>query len=588
MRAISERFAADATPAPKSPRLPYPGLASALAREAAERLKDAARARFYRSMVARLALGGPLPAHLAITPDALTPATLEGAQEILRGTFLLPSGTLTVRGQSPFDAEADDTVRAELHRFEWLAHLDKSGGRTAAEIARALTEDWLDRFAAWHPLAWRPDILGPRLIAWASHFRFLTGDHDLLFRSRLMKAMTEETRHLARSVEDAAEGLPRLTAAAALVVMSAALPDGVKRPERAFAALARATGTALDTDGGIVTRNPADQATAVAALLRARRALEDARIAPPPALETALAAAAARLAMLRLGDGRLCCFHGSSEGDPHHLGELLDGARRSGPAHAAVMGFARLAYGESLLIFDHGGPPAGAFAVQAHASPLAFEFSHRDQRLIVNGGTARRRGAAWIDAGRRTAAHATLDIGGADAGALLEGGSAKRLGARLYGGHVTGDAAFGETGGWAEGAHDFWMPRFGTEHRRRLFLDAEGEDLRGEDSLTRNRPRGALEVAVRFPLHPDVRATLAQGGDSVILAPPGGPAWRFRAEAEGPEAMLRLEDAVYMGGETVRKTVAIVVRASVTGPTWKLRWALKTESPAHRPKRRLV
>ncbi|MFT3810397.1 MAG: heparinase II/III family protein [Micropepsaceae bacterium] len=586
MRAISERFAADAPPA--APRLSYPGLAAALARDTAERLKDTARAGFYRSMVARLALGGPLPAHLTVTPDALTPATLEGAQDILRGSFLLPSGMLTVRGQSPFDAGADDAVRAELHRFEWLAHLEKGGGRTAAGIARALTEDWLDRFTAWHALAWRPDVLGPRLVAWAAHFRFLTGDHDLLFRSRLMKAMTEQTRHLARSVEDACEGLPRLTAAAALVVMAAALPDGVKRPERAFAALDRAMAAALGSDGGIVTRSPADQAAATAALLRARRALEDARIALPPALETALTAATARLAMLRHGDGGLACFHGSGEGDPAYLSELVVGARRTGPDAATDMGYARLASGDSLLIFDHGGPPPGAFAANAHAAPLAFEFTHRDQRLIVNGGTARRRGAAWIDAARRTAAHATLEIGGADAGALLDGGAARRLGARLYGGHATGEAAFSEAGGWAEGAHDFWMPRFGAEHRRRLFLDAEGEDLRGEDSLIRIRPRGALEVAVRFPLHPDVRATLAQGGDSVILAPPGGPSWRFRAEAGSADATLRLEDAVYMGGETVRKTVAIVVRAAVTGAAWKLRWALKTESPAHRPKRRLV
>ncbi len=575
-------------PALKTPRPVYPGLAAALARDAAERLKQAARARLYRSALARLALSGPLPAHLAATPDALAPAMLEGAQDILRGVFPLASGALTVRGQSPFDAEATETQRAELHRFEWLAHLEKAGGRTAADVARALTEDWLDRFANWHALVWRGDVLGPRLVAWAAHFRFLTGDHDLLFRSRLMKAMAEETRHLARSVEDTAEGLPRLAAAAALVVMNAVLPDTVKRPERAFAALDRALAGALSADGGVMTRNPTDQAAALALLLRVRRALEDRQIALPPALDAALAAVSARFAMLRLSDGGLACFHGSSEGDRAMLAELAEGARRAGSSAAPGFGFARFANGDSVLIFDHGSPPPGAFATNAHAAPLSFEFAHGEHRLIVNGGVARRRGAAWIDAARRTAAHATLQIGEAEAGSVLDGAAAKRLGARLYGGQVTGEAAFSEAGGWAEGAHDFWKPRFGAEHRRRLFLDAAGEDLRGEDSLTRARPRGALEVAVRFPLHPDVKASLAQGGDSIILAPSGGPVWRFRAEDGGPDTAMRLEEAVYMGGETVRKTSAIVVRAVMTGTDWKLRWALKTDSPAHRPKRRLV
>lgn len=590
MRTISERSAADAAQiaAPAGPRVPYPGLAAALARDTAERLKDAARARFHRSAIARLGLIGPLPAHLAVTPDALASATLEGAQEILRGNFMLPAGKLSVRGLSPFDAAADEAVRADLHRFGWLAHLERAGGRTAEGVARALVEDWLDRFQTWRALVWRPDVLGPRVVAWAAHFRFLTSDHDLMFRSRLMRAMAEETRHLARSVDEASEGPARLSAAAALVVMAAALPEAVKSPARAFDALARAITGAFTADGGIVTRSPCDQAGAVAALTRVKRALADARMALPPALEAALAAAERRLAMLRLGDGALACFQGGSEGDAALLSEIAGGDRNLGPAFAPDMGFARLAGGEGVAIFDCGGPPPGAFACGAHAAPLAFEFSHADHRLIVNGGVARARGASWIDAARRTAAHATLQIGEADAGAILDGGAAKRLGPRLHGGSARGTAAFNDGGGWAEGSHDLWQARFGTVHRRRLFLDAAGEDLRGEDTLTRDRPRGALEITARFPLHPDVKVSLAQGGDSVILAPPGGLVWRFRAAGEGQGERLALEEAVYMGGSAVRRTQAIVIRTLMAGPDWTLRWALKTESPAHRPRQRLV
>ncbi len=589
MRTTSEPFAAEAAAAPRDgPRVPYPGLASTIARDAAERLKDAARARFYRSAVARLGLIGPLPAHLAITPDALVPARLEGAQDILRGVFALESATLNVRGQSPFDARLGEAARAELHRFGWLAHLEKAGGRTAEGVARALTEDWLDRYQTWRPLVWRADVLGPRMVAWAAHFRFLTADHDLMFRSRLMKAMAEETRHLARSVDEAAEGLPRLAAAGALAVMAMALPEAVKTPERAFAALARAIDGAFTADGGVMTRSPHDQAEAVAVLVRVKRALDDARTATPPAFDSALAAAEGRLAMLRFGDGALACFHGGGEGDRALLGDIAGRNRSAGPAYAPDMGFIRLASGESVAIFDCGGPPPGAFAQDAHAAPLAFEFSHADQRLIVNGGAARRRGPGWIDAARRTAAHATLQIGEADAGVILTAGAAKRLGPRLYGGGAHGAAHFSGEGGWAEGTHDLWTPRFGAIHRRRLFLDAAGDDLRGEDSVSREKPRGALEIAVRFPVHPDVKVTLAQGGDSVILAPPGGPVWRLRAGTEGPDERLALEEAVYMGGEAVRRTQAIVVRAMMAGASWTLRWALKTESPAHRPKRRLV
>ena len=44
--------------------------------------------------------------------------------------------------------------------------------------------------------------------------------------------------------------------------------------------------------------------------------------------------------------------------------------------------------------------------------------------------------------------------------------------------------------------------RRSVEVWRRLYLDAAGEDLRGEDRLVRSVNRGRLAVALRVPLHP--------------------------------------------------------------------------------------
>jgi uncharacterized heparinase superfamily protein len=566
----------------------YPGLAAALVRAAAAEAAANARAVIHGSAPWRFLLRGSLPAGLAVVPDALSEATLEGAQDILRGRFLLRAGTLDVAGRSPFDIATDHAINDELHRFAWLAHLERAGGRTAQHVARALVEDWLDRFSRFHAEVWAPAVLGPRLTAWAAHFKFLIGDHDLIFRSRLLKAMAEQTRHLARTVDEAPPGPARLAAAAALVTMDAALPEGEARTSRAADALRRAIAEAVLPDGGIVTRSPADQAEAFAALLRAGRALADAHRPLPPILPATAEALRARLALLRHGDGRLACFHGAGEGDGHWLAELLAGSPPAEAASAPDWGYARLATWETAVVFDIGGPPAGAFAAGAHAGPLAFELSHGTQRIVVNGGVARRRGAAWIDAARRTAAHATLQVGEADAGALLDGAAARRLGSRLYGGTASGALDSSDAGQWAEGEHDLYAYRFGVRHRRRLFLDATGENLRGEDSLTRAAGRGRLDVALRFPLHPDCRASLAQGGDSVLIVPPLGAPWRFRAGLSGAEERLTLEPALYMGGETVRNTQAIVLRAAAAGTAWSARWAFRRETATGRPRQRLV
>ena len=67
-----------------------------------------------------------------------------------------------------------------------------------------------------------------------------------------------------------------------------------------------------------------------------------------------------------------------------------------------------------------------------------------------------------------------------------------------------------------------------------------------------------------------------------------GEAWRFRAGLAGSGGRLTIEPAVYMGGETVRRTEAIVIRAEAPAPEWTVRWAFAIETPAARPRRRIV
>ena len=587
-------LAAPAFPAPATDPAPGPvpettkGVArlriDAAFAAAGQRLRDA----LYASALWRLSLRGDLPARMRAMPEPYAPATLEGAQDIMRGRFRLPTGVIEVRDRSPFDVEAPEAVRADLHRFGWLAHLEKAGGKSATHVARALTEDWLDRFERFHPLAWRPDVLGPRLIAWAAHFRMAVASNDLVFRSRLTRAIAEQTRHLARVVRDAPAGPPRLHAAAALLTMSAVLPHDERRFVHAIEALRRSLPGAILRDGGVITRSPRDQAEIVAALLRAARALDDARLPRPPFLIPAFDATRRHLARMMHGDGRLACFHGASEGDEAWLAELMRDAPQAQAAWAPWSGVARLAGDGTCVIFDNGGPPPPLQARAAHAAPGAFELSHGGARIVVNGGVAYGRGAEWIDAARRTAAHACLQLGEGDAGRVLGGAPATALGPLLMAKPVRGAMQISETGCWAEAEHEGWSDDFGAVHRRRLFLSAAGDDFRGEDRLTRPVGRGLAEIVIRFPLHPDCRAAMAQGGDSILVAPESGETWRFRAELAGDHQRLSIEPSVYMGGDVVRRAQAIVIHATLSEPEWTMRWAFNLEGALKRARRRLV
>ncbi len=574
--------------APVRAKPSYPGLTRALLAARWEEARAAARARVFSAKPYGLALDGPLPVRPAIAVEMFESRDLSLAQGVLLGRFRLAHGVVDARARAPFDAKLEPALRDDLHRFGWLGPVIADGGRTGLTVARALVEDWLDRYDAVDPQVWRPDVLGPRAAAWTANARALIEGWDLVARSRFLRGCARQTRHLARTVRHAPAGPARVAAAASLAILGLAWPEAGIDADAAFEGLRRAAAEAMLPDGAAATRNGQDQLDLVVWLDRAAAAAGEAGRAIPATLEAARARARAMLPAFLHDDGRFALFQGATEGDEAAIAAALarGGDEARTPFFAPALGLARLAAGESVAFLDAGGPAQGGFAAAAHAGPLALEFGHAGRRIVVNCGAAPARGPEWAQAARRTAAHSTLTVEEADAGAFLEGEAARRLGPRHYGGRVQGSARAEDGAFWAEGTSDLYARTFGVAHRRRIWLDSDGAELRGEDRLTRPERRqtadGPLAYQIRFHLHPDQKASMAQGGDSVLIVGPGGDGWRLKAGIGATGARLGLEGSIYMGEETARRTEAAVIRAVMVGTETVMRWSLKREE---RPKR---
>jgi uncharacterized heparinase superfamily protein len=177
---------------------------------------------------------------------------------------------------------------------------------------------------------------------------------------------------------------------------------------------------------------------------------------------------------------------------------------------------------------------------------------------------------------RATAAHSTLTIDDTNSSVILDqaGAIAGSVGARPDAIAAVQQEAEGNQ--WLDASHDGYARRFRVIHHRRLFLAASGEDLRGEDRLSASGSANAVKsgrVAIRFHLHPQVRAELAADAGSVLLILGEGQSWRFRAAG----GTLALADSVYMGrvGE-MQRTQQIVVSATVK-PDLMVKWAFRRE-----------
>jgi uncharacterized heparinase superfamily protein len=537
------------------------------ARTGLARARDTLLAIGFASAPYRWSLSGPSPDPSFVAAVDQRPVRLALAKQLSTGVWSFAGATLRTGGSSPWRAVCPSEAFAEeLHGFSWLRHFRTAPGDAAQPLARALLAGWLDRFGHYSELPWRPHVIGRRLQSWLANGRLISEGADIVWRGALTRHIAGQARHLSRVAGFAPDGSPRIVAALGLALSGVCLSDGAERAGQGLALLAQELDRQLLPDGGHVSRDPSTLLEIFADLVCLHSTLESAAHPIPEFLRRALDRIAPMIRMLRHGDGRLALFNGGEEGQEGFIDGLLTRSGQTGVAlaHARHAGYHRLEGGKTVVIIDTGALPRGRYSAEAHGGPLAFEMSVGAHRVVVNCGPAHRRGPEWREAARATAAHSTLMIGEDSAIRMVPDGIVKRLlGARIADGPRTVKSAAGdsEEGRWLWTSHDAYLDTVELIHERRLFLGSDGRDLRGEDRLVPDprlpRPQEARPFAIRFHLHPDIRASLARDGRSVLLLLPNGEGWRFRAS--GGE--VGLADSIYLGrNDTVRKAEQIVVQ----------------------------
>lgn len=545
--------------------------AAALQDSPGAKLRRRLAAAWYGTRLFALTLPRKAPLELAALPDDPWPGMVANADRLFQGRFVFAGAEVASPHAAPWSLQAHEAGldpashaawAAGLHGFAWLRDFASQGGDMARRMARSLVADWIAKHAQQiRGLPWRPDIAGRRLTQWLLAAHFLLDGCDETFAHDFLLGVARHSAYLNRAAGMVPPGLPQFEAALGAVYGAEALAaaqDG---------AAVRQLGAVLEAqilaDGGHLSRNPSllyRLLRDVAALWHFLHAVDPARAA---VLQPHLDRMAPMLRFFRHGDGGLALFHGAEEEVPAQVDLALDLAEAKGkPLNSATLsGFERASAKRALLLLDAAAPPPRSLhGATPHHGLLAFEFSHGKDRLIVNCGAARRAGGSWAAALSSVAAHSTLCLGNAEPAAL-----------------ATVSVSRNEQDGavWCEAMHDGWRAAYNRLYRRRLYLSAGGEDLRGEDIVTEAAASAhggmPVEAILRLHLHPGVHASLIGSGDTVILKSASGQGWRWR----GVGGMVRLEDSVYLGsGGDVRRTQQIVMAGSAGADALVFKWAL--------------
>ncbi len=523
---------------------------------------------------------------LVIAPQDLRTADATRAAEIYAGRFAFAGKVVICDRRSPFEMlPASDEWAVMLLNFSWLRHLRAADSAITRANARSLIDDWINVQGGWHSLGWRLDILSRRLICWLSQAPFVLQDADARFYRRFIRSLSRQVRYLRSSLKETRAGLPRLQALIALNYAALCMQgqSGSLRGDARH--LADELRDQILPDGGHISRNPGALIELLIDLLPLRQLFSARQLQPPAALINAIDRMMPMLRFFRHADGNFAQFNGMGPTPVDLLATVLayDDARGTPVANAPHSGYQRIEAGQTALLMDTGKPPPLAVSQEAHAGCLSFELSWRQQRIVINCGLPAVNKENWRQVARATPAHSTVTFNDASSSRFFE-----RM-RRLLGGIpivsgpraidlVRDDQAEGAT---LRASHDGYARDFGIIHTRLVRLSADGRALDGEDSF---RPAGGHEFpakanddyAIRFHLHPAVKANRRSDGRGVMLLLPDKELWSFATLAE----MVELEESVFLAGpDGPRRTVQIVIYGHARqAPV--VHWSLRHTPPA--------
>jgi uncharacterized heparinase superfamily protein len=539
----------------------------------------------------RWLLARPRPDGLAATPKDPRPADREAGRRILAGKYGFGGAALDVGpGGDPWDRPSPSRRFAgALHGFDWMRDLVALGDEGAAEALR-LTLEWRRIFGRWNGFSWSPEILERRVFNLACAIRPICAKASDAEAGLITLDLARQARHLASVIDGPVRASER-AAAAALAGTTLSGEPGEKLLAQALARLRAALPVTVQPDGGHASRCPRSALELLFDLQALDEALVQRGLAAPDEMMRAIDRLSGAVRFFTLADGSLPDLQGGEGGRRAYVAAARASEGAASPPPAARNGFHRLE-GKSLQIIADAAPPAAdTWSVTACAQPLAMEILAGGKRLIV--ASAWSPEAAGPQALRLVDAASTASLGDMACGEPLRGFLAAAIGPRLVGAHYKVEARRQEAEGalWLELAHDGWVKQFGLRHERRLYLDLAADELRGEDVLSPTpaepgaehgeQGRRFVPFTVRFHIHPDVRASLARDGKSVLLRAAGDePGWWLRNDAQ--EATI--ETSVFFQDGLPRRSQQIVLRGQVRVETGaRVRWKLAAVEPSPPP-----
>jgi uncharacterized heparinase superfamily protein len=524
------------------------------------------------------------PKRLVVAPTDLHAADPFIADEIAEGRFPLAGRLLDTQGHSPFAVELPSHEFANrLHSFSWLRHIRVTRSDERYAVARRLTDEWI----ATHGrritgIAWDPDITAQRIIAWLSHSTVILKHADVRFYKRVLKSLRMQIRYLELTARHAPDGETRLRIRIALAVATVSLSSSNGRLKQAARHLDRELDRQILGDGGHISRNPRTGLELLFDLLPLRQTYVNLGFDPPARLMPAIDRMYPALRFFRHQGGELALFNGATTTLANELMAVLRYDETAGKPFKALphLNYHRLAVRDTVMIVDTGKPLSTAMSRTAHAGALSFEMSSGKHRFIINSGAPRFAGENYRQLARATAAHSTVTVNDTSSSRIAK---SSMTGPIFSDGISEIQVERGEMDDGSDGLigrHDGYLEPFGLIHERTLQINAQGNQIRGNDRLFQadgSDPPVNLQTmaVVRFHIHPQIDVREVDEHEIRLVAP-DGEAWVLSTT----DTEIKVEDDVFFADPSGIRASQQIELQIPHGESLEIQWILSRISTA--------
>lgn len=538
--------------------------------------------RFYRRTAGlRLALtpfSNSVPDRLIVAPTDLHAIDTFVAEEIAYGRFPLAGTSLDAGRQSPFAIDPPSRMFAErLHSFAWLRHIRAERTEQACAHARSIVASWMTLHGGRvRGVAWRPNVVAERVIAWLSHSTVVLQGAEAGFYRRFMKSLAYQVRYLRRIVRGMPMEETRLRIRIALAMASISMPTRNAFIRREGSRLDRELERQILPDGGHVSRNPRANLDLLLDLLPLRQTYINLGHDVPPKLIPTIDRMYPALRFFRHQDGDLALFNGATSTPASELISVLRYDETAGKPFKSLphMNYHRLSSGSATVIVDTGKPLTPELSQRTHAGCLAFEMSAGRHRFIVNCGAPKFAQRDFRQLARSTAAHSTVTLNETSSGRMLR---SPLCGSSILTGISSVEAERWEDdrgNDWLRTVHDGYLREFGYYHEREIGLSSKGNKIKGHDRMF--SPEGAknhtkpIHATARFHIHPAINLSRIDT-ETIMLVALDGETWHFSA----PGLAVNVEEDIFFADASgFRNSQQLVIEFSLPEVS-DIRWMLK-------------